>query len=440
MSRIRFTLISASMMIALGLLTLNSIAQPPGGGGGGRGGFQKGGGPGGPGGFGGPGGPILRLVMNPAVQDDLKLKDKQKAAIKSLSEKVKNASDGLNKQRQEFFKAAGINFGGGPGGGGFAGGGGGQNGGNGIAQGGQNGGGRGRRGQNGDPNAAPGGAPNQKGGRGNRPQLTEEQQEQMQMLRASEQEITQGTESALSKILDKTQVARVKQIQLQLDGPQALLREDMVEKLNMTDEQLDQIRELRNEQRQASRAVQKSRGEFFAKLMPPPENNGQNAGNAQNGNQRRGGGGGGRGNFNPEAMKKAMEDPDTQKQMEQFRDESSKIDEQFSATVYSKVLYPRQRTTYKKMLGAPFDRSKMGGGGPGGWFMPGGRNAAGNAAAKKDASPGNAKSSAKANPDDDDAAESATTAPAKAPTATAKPKRSSLKDRRGSSGDTPDDQ
>ncbi len=58
MLRIRFTLISALMLIALGLLTLNSIAQPPGGGGGGRGGFQKGGGPGGFGG--GPGGEILR--------------------------------------------------------------------------------------------------------------------------------------------------------------------------------------------------------------------------------------------------------------------------------------------------------------------------------------------------------------------------------------------
>jgi hypothetical protein len=260
----------------------------------------------------------------------------------------------------------------------------------------------------------------------------------MQMFRASEQELTQNTESALAKILDKTQVARVKQIQLQLDGPDALLRDDMIEKLNMTDEQLEQIRELRNERRQASREVQKSRGEFFAKLMPPPDNNAQNGGNGQNGgNQRRGGG---RGNFNPEAMKKAMEDPDNQKQMEQFREESSKIDEQFSATVYNKVLYPRQRNTYKKMLGAPFDRSKMGGGGPGGWFMPGGRNGGANAAAKAGATPGNTKPAAK--PDsDDDAEPAATTAPAKTPAVTATPKRkSSLRDRRGSSGDSPDEQ
>jgi hypothetical protein len=253
----------------------------------------------------------------------------------------------------------------------------------------------------------------------------------MQMFRESDQQLTQSTESALAKILDKTQVARVKQIQLQLDGPSALMRDEMVEKLNMTDEQIDQIRELRNEQRQASGAVRKSQGEFFRKMMPPPPDNAQNAGNAQNGNQRRGGGG--RGGFNPEAMKKAMEDPENQKQMEQFRDEQSKVDAQFSASVYNKVLYPRQRTMYKKMLGAPFDRTKMGGGGPG-WFMPGGRNAA---AAKKDGSPGSATTSAKVDSSKKDGDDSASTT--KAAPAAAKSKRKSLRDLRGSSSETPDE-
>jgi hypothetical protein len=424
MLRIRFTLISALMLIASGLLTLNSIAQPPGGrgggGGGGRGGFQKGGGPGGFGG--GPGGEILRLVSNPAVQEDLKLKDKQKTAIKSLQEKVKSASDKLNQQRQEFFKEAGINFGFGPGGGGPGGGGRGQNG-NANAQGGQNGGGGGgRRGQNGQANAQ--GGPNQKGGRGgNRPELTEEQQEQMQMFRASDQELTQNAEAAVAKILDKTQVARVKQIQLQLRGPDALTRPDMIEKLNMTDEQVEQIRELSNEQRQANRAVQKNQGEFFRQMMPPRQDNAPDGGNPQAKNQR-----GGRGGFDPEAMKKAMEDPANKKQMEEVQEERSKIESQFSATVYNKVLYPRQRTSYKKMLGAPFDRSKMfGGGGGAGWFIPGGRNGA---AAKKGGTPGTASTSAKSDGDE------STSTPAPA---TAKPKRPSLRDLRGSSSGNPDE-
>ncbi len=239
------------------------------------------------------------------------------------------------------------------------------------------------------------------------------------------QELTQNAEAAVAKILDKAQVARVRQIQLQLRGPDALTRPDMIEKLNMTDEQVEQIRELSNEQRQANRAVQKSQGEFFRKMMPPPADGGQNAANGQNGNRRGGRGGG----FDPEAMKKAMEDPANQKQMEEFREERSKIESQFSATVYNKVLYPRQRTTYKKMLGAPFDQSKMrgGGGGGAGWFIPGGRNGA---VAKKNGTPGTASTSAKSDGDE------STSTPAPA---TAKPKRPSLRDLRGSSSGTQDE-
>jgi hypothetical protein len=319
------------------------------------------------------------------------------------------------------MKAAGFNFGGFGPGGGPGGGGPGQNG-NANAQGGQNGGGRRQRGQqNADPNAVQG-APNQKGGRGNRPQLTEEQQEQMQMFRASSEEINQNAESALGRILEKPQVTRIKQIQLQLAGPQALVRDDMIEKLNMTEEQIEQIRELRNEERQLSGEVRKTQGEFFRNLMPPPADNGQADANVQNGNPR-----GNRGRFDPEAMKKAMEDPENQKQMEQFREQQTKIQDQFAAAVYNKVLDKRQRGLYKKMLGAPFDRSKMFAGGPG-WGRPGGRNGGANpAAAKKDGTTG----SAAASPD----AEEATTPK---PAATAKPKRKSLRDLRGSSSPTPE--
>ncbi len=81
MHRVRITLISAAMMASLAVLTVDAMAQP--GGGGGRGGF--GGGPGGfGGGPGGPGGSVLNLASNPAVQEELKLKDPQKVKVKSL--------------------------------------------------------------------------------------------------------------------------------------------------------------------------------------------------------------------------------------------------------------------------------------------------------------------------------------------------------------------
>ena len=101
MSRLRITFTTAALVLALAALTLNSLAQPPGGGGGrgGRGG-GPGGGFGGPGGgFGGPGGgnTPLQLASNPAVQTDMKVTDKQKVQIKSLSDK-------FNAKMQEFFE------------------------------------------------------------------------------------------------------------------------------------------------------------------------------------------------------------------------------------------------------------------------------------------------------------------------------------------------
>ena len=99
MSRLRITFTTAALLLALVALTFNSLAQqPPGGGGrGGRGG-GPGGGFGGPGGgFGGPGGNTpLQLASNPAVQTDMKVTEKQKVQIKSLSDK-------FNAKMQEFF-------------------------------------------------------------------------------------------------------------------------------------------------------------------------------------------------------------------------------------------------------------------------------------------------------------------------------------------------
>ena len=119
MSRLRITLMSAATMVALAALTLNSLAQPPGRNGGGQGGgpggfFGRGGGPGGPGGFGGPM-PLLMLASNPAVQEDMKLKDKQKAQIKSLNDKFTQQSRELRTQMGGGFGGPG-GPGGGPGG------------------------------------------------------------------------------------------------------------------------------------------------------------------------------------------------------------------------------------------------------------------------------------------------------------------------------------
>jgi hypothetical protein len=458
MSRLRITFTTAALVLALAALTLNSLAQPPGrgggGGGGGRGG--RGGGPGGGpgGGFGGPGGNTpLQLASNPAVQTDMKVTEKQKVQIKSLSDK-------FNAKMQEFFGQMGGPGGRGQGGAGPQGKGQGRGrNGNGNGQNGQGGlgddqgqvvpdaqGGNGGFGGGGNGGGGGGG----RGNRGNRnqngqqipedPEVAQQRAEQRQMMRDAMTELRQSAETSLARILDKGQVARLKQIQLQLEGPGVVLREDMMEKLGIDEAQVVMMREIMNENRTLQRETRRSRGDImktaFARINPNQGNNGQNGGdNANVGNGQNGGnngrGRGGRGNFDPEAMRKVMEEPQIKAQMDQIQSQEQKLSTQLAAAV-NKTLTPRQRTMFKKMLGPPFDQSQMGRGGP--W---GGRGGAGpgNAATTKGAVATKGAAAAKATTSDDDddetpKAAATTAAPAKKSKAAA-PKRKSLREQRG---------
>ena len=308
------------------------------------------------------------------------------------------------------------------------------------------GGGFGGGGQGQDPNAQGGGGRGNRGNRGQNggvpedPAVVEQRNQQRQMVREAMNELRLTAESSLAKILDKGQVARLKQIQLQLEGPMVVLREDMVEKLQIDKAQYAMIQEARTENRTASGAVRRSRGEImktaFSRLNPNGANGGQNTGgnanggggnngngNNANGNNGRGGGRGGR-NFDPEAMRKVFEDPQVKAQMEEIQSQEEKLTAQLTNAVY-KILGPRQRTLLKKMLGAPFDRSKLGGGGP--W---GGR---GNNPATAKAKTAEASSDAADDDDDAPKAKSTTTsAPAKAkPAASATARKKSLRELRG---------
>ncbi len=519
MSRLRITTMTAIAFVAMAALTLSSLAQQEpaqqkGGGGpgggfgrGGGGGFGFGGGRGGGFGFGGG---LIGLASNPGVQEELKLKDKQKAQVKTLSENYNQQTQELRKE-MGFGRGGGQNgqtkkggrrgqngnpdavaggqnggggFGrnnGGGGGGGFGqnNGGGGQNnggeddgavqnnGGGGFGQnnggGGQNNGGGGGFGQDnggGGQNNGGGGGFGQDnggggrggfgqngggGGRGNRGgnfgggPPDPERVQQMAMFGAAMNELRLSAEQALGKILDKSQVNRLTQIDLQLQGPDLILRPDIVDKLALDETQVEMLQEARGERRQLQRTAQKAQFELMRSFRE--ENANQNAnqnddgpggGGTDGGNQR------GRGRqFNPEAMKKLFEDPAIRAQMEKGKKELEKIDNQFGVMV-NKVLTKRQRAQYQKMLGPPFDRSKLGGppwagGGPGG-RGPGG------AAAKKGAV---AKAGAGTDAENDDGENAAAVRSTPRSTGAAKPaapKRKTMQDLRGVPDDKPDDQ
>ena len=441
-------LVTLTLLLASPVFARQQQAQQPQGGGPGGGGR---GGPGGRGGFGGGfpgfGGGLLGLASNGAVQDDIKADKEQKAEIAKLTEsqnkrmqemrakmgfgaRGNRQAGGANAPAGQGNPAAGQAAGGfGPGG--FAPG----QGGGGFAPGQGGGGGGFGPGQGGGGGFAPGqGGPGQggPGGRGNRPQPTPEQIQQMTMMRQAMDESRQSGELALAQILSKGQYNRLKQIQLQLDGPRVLVRPDMIEKLQLDEFQVQSLQDLMSQERTASREARNNRGQIFRMAMESvqganaggqqPLPGGQAGGGQAGGGQQAGGRGGPGGRPNFELIQKAMQKPEIQTKMQQLDKLEERIREQFAASVL-KVLSKRQRSNYAKMLGAPFDRTKMGGGPP--WA--GGRGGPG--ATTKGATTTNTKASP-GEDEDEAAAKPAATTPAKTP-ATAKPKRKSLRESRG---------
>ncbi len=70
------------------------------------------------------------------------------------------------------------------------------------------------------------------------------QQEQRAAMREAMNQLQQVAEQSLVKIIGTPAYGRLKQIQLQLQGPSALLQPEMIEKLNLSEEQVEQLQEL----------------------------------------------------------------------------------------------------------------------------------------------------------------------------------------------------
>ena len=247
-------------------------------------------------------------------------------------------------------------------------------------------------------------------------------------MREAQNELQQGAEMTLTKILDRGQYGRLKQIKLQMDGLGALTQPEMVEKLTLSDEQVAEIRELLNEGRQAQRENGRIFGEVMKNAPRPPSvaQNGQNGQNGQNANN--GGGGRPRPNFRDpayqDAMQKFREQPEVKAKMDQMRVQGEKIQKQLTLEV-NRALGKRPAALYKRMLGAPFDMALLRGGPPGGG--PGNRN--GNQA--NTTKTAKAQTSGSDDDEEDGAAATAKPAPKASRPATAKPKRKSLRELRG---------
>jgi len=238
------------------------------------------------------------------------------------------------------------------------------------------------------------------------------------------QKLRKDEESALAKILDAKQMKRVREIGLQMEGPFAILHnQELAQKLGVTEEQYAEIQDVEQQANEKGRAIGQQMRTVMEKVrasMPqPPQNENQD----DNGRGRRG-------NFDREAFRKAMEDPEVKAATDKIGQQQAALRDQNFSRVF-KALDRGQSSKYKQMLGDKFDtegmiRGMFAGGPPGG---PGGP-AAPNAAPATPAAPANAPAAAAAAAP---APAAATAKPAAAaPKAASTPARGgSLRERRG---------
>ena len=128
----------------------------------------------------------------------------------------------------------------------------------------------------------------------------------------------------------------------------------MIEKLNISEEQVEQLRELINGRNQARREQGRAQFELMQAALPAPANADANAnanGNGGNNGGRggRGGRGGNRINFGDpavqDAMKAYMEKPEVKAKMAEFQSQREKQEAQLMAAVH-RMLGKRQDANY----------------------------------------------------------------------------------------------
>jgi hypothetical protein len=141
--------------------------------------------------------------------------------------------------------------------------------------------------------------------------------------------LTSESEAPLLKILDPRQRSRLEQLQLQADGPMALRRPEIQRRLNMTPGQIEMIEEIVSEGREAmSQAATVPKG-----LLP------------------------GGPNFGAEDRKKLLESEKFRSTVQEKRAAVIRV-RQAMSTRFEKQLTKKQRASFQKMLGDPFDFAK----------------------------------------------------------------------------------
>lgn len=376
MSQRRMGVILGGVILAVAAVSVPAYAQGPQRGNRGSQGDQRGGGQGGfnggrAGGF-GRGGSLVDLAGREAVQKEIKVTEEQKPKIENLAQETRSRRERTMQQMRQRNEReqtqarnsrpvvppvvnAPVNQGGAYGGGDVGGYGSTAFGGN-V--------------QNQGPNPAQ---------LQQMAEMQQQQQERMVRMQGFEQMrqamdgLQRQSDQALAKILEKEQMTRLREIQLQMEGPFAILSNNqLAQTLSVTPQQVAEIRDAQTQDRQRQgQLMQQSRSIFEAARNAAQPDAGAQAG-AQPGAQAGGqpgarpggqpgaqqGNRGGRGNFDREAFREMMQKPEVQAQLDQLQQRREGLRQQAYASVF-KALDRGQASKYRKLLGEPFDTGAM---------------------------------------------------------------------------------
>ena len=187
-------------------------------------------------------------------------------------------------------------------------------------------------GQGGNNNNADGADPNGGGGGGGGGQGG------FQAIRQAMTDLQQQSEAAYSKILSPAQVNRLGQIALQQQGVFAVIRPDIRrEKLNMSEDQVAQIQEIQNEMRQEQRTARANQRNVFRQFETP------------------------NGGVDIASLRDKMDSAEFKVQVaanNKAAEEADKVHDQAVVAV-GKALTKKQKDSFNKMIGDPFDTTKM---------------------------------------------------------------------------------
>ncbi|WZP00089.1 hypothetical protein EP7_001706 [Isosphaeraceae bacterium EP7] len=251
----------------------------------------------------------MSLIRDPAVQAELKIEPKQLAQVEEVRTKI-------DKERNDAFQKMRAN--------------------------------RGNRDNNNNNNNAQGDNADQAGGNGGRPDFA--------AMRVQMETMQKNGELALAKVLTPKQRKRLSEISLQVRGPMAVNEPEIADKLLMDEEQRIAVKQIADNKQQAQGEIWRAGFQGFGGRGGPGGQGG------------RGQGGGGQGADRPPVDPAVQEQQQQQRMaaMHKIQAQTQALDKE-SIKSLGLVLNKRQKSALTKMMGEPFDLSKLRGrGGPGG--------------------------------------------------------------------------